>query len=61
MTFLVWVSSRCLSQARSMKVKSERYNGKSLGIQIVPSYRYELSSYVKDGENEIAIEVATTL
>lgn len=36
-------------------------NGKSLGIQIVPSYRYELSSYVKDGENEIAIEVATTL
>lgn len=36
-------------------------NGKSLGIQIVPSYRYELNSYVKDGENEIAIEVATTL
>lgn len=36
-------------------------NGESLGIQIVPSYRYELSSYVKDGENEIAIEVATTL
>lgn len=36
-------------------------NGKSLGIQIVPTYRYELSSNVKDGENEIAIEVATTL
>lgn len=36
-------------------------NGKSLGIQIVPTYRYELSSNVKDEENEIAIEVATTL
>ena len=36
-------------------------NGTSLGIQIVPTYRYDLSSAVRDGENELAIEVATTL
>ena len=36
-------------------------NGRSLGIQIVPTYRYDLSSAVRDGENELAIEVATTL
>lgn len=36
-------------------------NGKSLGIQIVPVYRYDLSPYLIDGENEVVIEVATTL
>ena len=36
-------------------------NGKSLGIQIVPTYRYDLSAAVHDGENELVIEVATTL
>ena len=36
-------------------------NGTSLGIQIVPTYRYDLSSAVRDGEDELAIEVATTL
>ena len=36
-------------------------NGQSQGIQIVPVYRYDLTSAVKTGENYLAIEVATTL
>ena len=36
-------------------------NGRSLGIQIVPPFRYDLSGAVTDGENHLAIEVATTL
>ena len=36
-------------------------NGVSAGIQIVPVFRYDLSGLVKDGENELVIEVATTL
>lgn len=36
-------------------------NEKSLGIQVVPPYRYEISSYLHSGENTVCIEVATTL
>lgn len=36
-------------------------NGKSLGIQVVPVYRYDLGDAVKNGDNEVVIEVATTL
>ncbi len=36
-------------------------NGQSLGIQDVPTYRFDLSAAVKDGTNDIAVEVATTL
>ena len=36
-------------------------NGKSLGIQIVPTYVYDLSDAAVQGENELVIEVATTL
>ena len=36
-------------------------NGKSLGIQIVPHYIYNLSDVAIRGENKLAIEVATTL
>lgn len=36
-------------------------NGISLGIQIVPEYRFDLSGAVRGGVNEIVIEVATTL
>lgn len=36
-------------------------NGQSLGIQIAPPFRYRLSEELKDGENELRIEVATTL
>ena len=36
-------------------------NGISAGIQIAAPYRYDLSSLVKAGENELRIEVATTL
>lgn len=36
-------------------------NGQSAGIQIVPVYRYDLTDLVKAGENELVIEVATTL
>lgn len=36
-------------------------NGRSAGIQIVPAYHYDLTGLVKKGENELVIEVATTL
>lgn len=36
-------------------------NGQSLGIQIVPSFRFDLTGALVDGENELRIEVATTL
>ena len=36
-------------------------NGTSLGIQIVPPFRYDLSGLIRTGENRLAIEVATTL
>ncbi|MDR0375556.1 MAG: hypothetical protein LBH85_07510, partial [Treponema sp.] len=36
-------------------------NGNSAGIQIVPKYRFDISGLVKTGENELVIEVATTL
>ena len=36
-------------------------NDRSLGIQIVPVYRYDLTGHLRDGENTIRIEVATTL
>ena len=36
-------------------------NGQSLGIQIVPVFRYDLSPGVVQGENTLVIEVATTL
>jgi hypothetical protein len=36
-------------------------NGRSAGIQIVPTFRYDISPLIKPGKNELAIEVATTL
>jgi hypothetical protein len=36
-------------------------NGQSLGIQIAPPFRYDLSAYLTDEENRLAIEIATTL
>lgn len=36
-------------------------NGQSLGIQIAPPFRYDITSCLQAGENSIVIEVATTL
>ena len=36
-------------------------NEKSAGLRIAPPYRYDISGLLKEGSNEIAIEVATTL
>ena len=36
-------------------------NGISAGVQIVPSFVYDISDLVHDGNNQIVIEVATTL
>ena len=36
-------------------------NGKSQGIQIVPTFRYDLTKALQEGVNLIRIEVATTL
>ena len=36
-------------------------NNVSAGIQVAPPFRYDLTDFMKGGENEIAIEAATTL
>lgn len=36
-------------------------NGHSLGIQVVPEFVYDLTDYLIEGNNDIVIEVATTL
>ena len=36
-------------------------NGRSLGIQVAPPFRYDLTHSLTDGENRLTIEVATTL
>ena len=36
-------------------------NGESLGLQVVPVCRYDLTGHLKDGVNDLCIEVATTL
>jgi hypothetical protein len=36
-------------------------NGASAGIQIVPTFRYDLTGMAKTGQNELVVEVATTL
>jgi hypothetical protein len=36
-------------------------NGLSAGIQIVPPHHFDISALVKNGENKLVIEVATTL
>ena len=36
-------------------------NGESLGIQIVPTFLFDLTGHLNKGKNKIAIEVATTL
>ncbi|MDE7266882.1 MAG: hypothetical protein K2N89_05390 [Lachnospiraceae bacterium] len=36
-------------------------NGISAGVQVVPTHRFDISSLVKEGDNEIVIEVSTTL
>lgn len=36
-------------------------NGRSLGIQVLPPFIYDITEYVVEGENQLRIEVATTL
>ena len=36
-------------------------NGKSLGIQVAPPFRFEIGDALREGENELRIEAATTL
>lgn len=36
-------------------------NGEKVGMNIVPPYEFEISNYVKEGTNQIRVEVATTL
>jgi hypothetical protein len=36
-------------------------NGQSAGIQIVPPFRFDISALIRQGENHLSIEVATTL
>lgn len=36
-------------------------NGTSCGIQVIPTFRFDISNYLKEGKNLITIEVATTL
>ncbi len=36
-------------------------NGKSAGVQVTPTYRFDITELLKTGKNEIVIEVSTTL
>lgn len=36
-------------------------NGTSAGIQVAPPFRYDVSGLVKEGKNQLVVEVATTL
>lgn len=36
-------------------------NGASAGVQVAPPFRYDISSLVREGENRLTVEVATTL
>lgn len=36
-------------------------NGVSAGVQVVPTYWFEISGLVKEGDNAIVMEVSTTL
>ncbi len=36
-------------------------NSVSAGIQVAPPFRYDLTDFMKEGENKIVIEAATTL
>jgi len=36
-------------------------NGEDLGIRVCPPYRYDLSKALRDGANELVIEVSNTL
>ena len=36
-------------------------NGRGLGIQVAPPFQYEIAPYLQIGENNVVIEVATTL
>ena len=36
-------------------------NGADLGVRVCPPYSYDLSGALKDGENEMVIEVSNTL
>ena len=35
-------------------------NGKNIGSRVIPPYTFDISKAVKDGENELLIEVTTT-
>ena len=36
-------------------------NGRDLGVRVCPPYRYDLTDALRDGENELVIEVSNTL
>ena len=36
-------------------------NGMSAGVQIVPPYRFDITELVREGVNQIMIDVSTTL
>ena len=36
-------------------------NGTSAGLQVSPPFRYDISGLIREGENRLAVEVATTL
>lgn len=36
-------------------------NGRDLGVRVCPPYRYDLTEALRDGENELVIEVSNTL
>lgn len=60
---IVWEKgSRFLLEIQNASEGVEVFvNNVSAGIQVAPPFRYDLTDFMKEGKNEIAIEVATTL
>ena len=57
-----WRGTHCTLEIEDAGECVEAFlNGESLGLQLIPPFRYDLSAKLKSGENQLAIEVATTL
>lgn len=57
-----WSGTHCTLEIEDAGECVEAFlNGESLGLQLIPPFRYDLSAKLKSGENQLAIEVATTL
>lgn len=61
-TVFEWDNTSCVLDIEDAGECVEVFlNGESQGLQLIPPFRYDLSGKVKPHDNQLAIEVATTL